>query len=88
MGLLLTLSASAQEIVDAPYVAAALTRGAIVWDLRSAEDYAKGHIPGAVNLGNAVNLLRNPNTEDFLPTPQVEKLLNGAGIDLAKEVVV
>ena len=88
MGLLLNLSARAQEIVDAPYVVSALTRGAIVWDLRSGEDYAKGHIPGAVNLGNASNLLREPNTEDFLPTPQVEKLLNGAGIDLGKEVVV
>ena len=85
---LLTLCARAQEIVDAPYVASALARGAIVWDLRSGEDYAKGHIPGSVNFGNAGNLLRNPNTEDFLPTPQVEKLLNGAGIDLAKEVIV
>ena len=88
MGLLLALSAQAQEIVDAPYVAAALSRGAIIWDLRSGADYAKGHIPGAVNFGNAGDLLRASNTEDFLSTPQVESLLNGAGIDLAKEVIV
>jgi thiosulfate/3-mercaptopyruvate sulfurtransferase len=69
-------------------MSAALKCGAIVWDVRGADDYAKGHIPGAVNIGNIVNVLRNPNTEDFLPTAQVEKLLNGAGIELSKEIIV
>ena len=78
----------ATDVVDATYVAAALKRGAIVWDVRSADDYAKGHIPGAVNIGDAVKVLRNPNSEDFLPTEAVEKLFNGAGIDLPKEIIV
>jgi thiosulfate/3-mercaptopyruvate sulfurtransferase len=78
----------AADIVDAAYVSAALKRGAIVWDARSADDYAKGHIPGAVSIGNAANVLRSPNTEDFLPTAQVETLLNSAGIALSKEVIV
>ena len=86
--LLATLNAFAADIVDASYVAAALKRGAIVWDIRSADDYAKGHIPGAVNIGYTGTLLRNPNTEDFIPIAQVEKLLNEAGIDLRKEVIV
>jgi thiosulfate/3-mercaptopyruvate sulfurtransferase len=76
------------DVVDAVHVSAALKRGAIVWDVRGADDYAKGHIPGAVNIGNVVNVLRNPNSEDFIPTAEVEKLLNGAGIDLSKEIIV
>jgi thiosulfate/3-mercaptopyruvate sulfurtransferase len=78
----------ATDMVGATEVSAALRRGAIVWDVRGADDYAKGHIPGAVNIGNPGNVLRNPNTEDFLPTAQVEKLLNDAGIDLSKEIIV
>lgn len=80
-------SVLAADVVDAPEVAAARGRGAIVWDVRSADDYATGHIPGAVNIGNAGSVLRNPNTEDFIPAAQVEQLLNGAGIDLSKEVI-
>ncbi len=86
--LLTNLCARATDVVDAAEVAAAVKRGAIVWDVRGADDYARGHIPGAVNMGNIVSVLRNPNTEDFLPTAQVEKLLNGAGIDLSKEIIV
>jgi thiosulfate/3-mercaptopyruvate sulfurtransferase len=82
-----SFGAFASDVVNAAYVAAALKRGTIVWDLRSAEDYAKGHVPGAVNLGN-VKLLRNPNTEDYIQTAEVAKLFNGAGIDLSKEVIV
>jgi thiosulfate/3-mercaptopyruvate sulfurtransferase len=85
--LMTSVGASAAEIVDAAYVSMALKHGAIVWDMRSAEDYAKGHIPGAVNIGNAANVLRNPNTEDFLDIAVVGRLMNGAGIDLTKEVI-
>lgn len=79
---------AAGAIVDSAFVAEALKRGAIVWDIRSANDYAKGHIPGAINIGAAGAVLRNANTEDFLPTAQVEKILGAAGIDPAREIVV
>ncbi len=75
-------------IVDAAFVAEALKRGAIVWDVRATGDFAKGHIPGAVNIGAAGVVLRNPNTEDFLPTAQVEKALGDGGIDPAQEIIV
>lgn len=75
-------------IVDHTYVAAAQKRGAIVWDIRPEADYRRGHIPGAISLGDAGQVLRNPNTEDFVPLPQLEKLLGAAGIDPAQEVVV
>jgi thiosulfate/3-mercaptopyruvate sulfurtransferase len=83
-----TLDALAADVVNATEVAAAAKRGAILWDVRGADDYAQGHIPGAVNLGNPIVVLRNSNTEDLIPTAEVEKLLDGAGIDLAKEIVV
>ena len=75
-------------IVDATEVDAAMQRGAILWDVRDAEAYAQGHIPGAVNIGEDAAVLRNPNTEDFLPIARVQQLLSTAGIDLSKEVVV
>jgi thiosulfate/3-mercaptopyruvate sulfurtransferase len=78
----------AGDIVDTGYVANASKTGAIIWDLRDADDYAAGHIPGAVNIGNAAKVLRNPNTEDFIATAEVQKILNAAGIDLGKEVIV
>jgi thiosulfate/3-mercaptopyruvate sulfurtransferase len=80
--------AAAGPVVDAAYVDQAIKRGAIVWDVRDATAYAKGHIPGAVNVDDAGKVLRNPNTEDFLPTPRIEKVLGDAGIDPSKENVV
>ena len=75
-------------IVDHAYVADAMRRGALVWDVRAEADYRKGHIPGAVNLGEAGQVLRNPNTEDFIAQAQLEKLLGQAGLDPAREVVI
>ena len=75
-------------IVNHPQVIEAQKRGAIIWDIRSEADYKKGHIPGAVNVGDAGQVLRNPNTEDFIPIPQLERILGQAGIDPAREVLV
>ncbi len=75
-------------IVNHPQVIEAQKRGAIIWDTRSEADYKKGHIPGAVNLGDAGQMLRNSNTEDFIPIPQIERILGQAGIDPAREVLV
>lgn len=79
---------AAGPIVDTEFVAAAAERGAILWDVRHAALYRKGHLPGAVNVGDAAQVLRNPNTEDFIPTADIERILGGAGIDPAKEIVV
>ncbi len=75
-------------IVNHPQVIEAQQRGAIVWDIRSEADFKKGHIPGAVSIGDAGQVLRSPNTEDFIATPQIERILGAAGIDPTKEVVV
>ena len=83
-----TFAQTSPLIVNHPQVIEAQKRGAIIWDIRSEADYRKGHIPGAVNVGDAGQVLRNPNTEDFIPIPQLERILGQAGIDPAREVLV
>ena len=85
---LFAIPSGAAPIIDAAAVKVAQARGAIVWDVRATPLYRKGHIPGAVSIGDAGNVLRNPVTEDFIETAQVEKILGNAGIDPAREVVV
>ena len=75
-------------IVDAAYVAEALKRSVIVWDVRPADAYAKGHIHGAVSIGDAPKVLRDDNTEDFIETARIEKILGDGGIDPAREIIV
>lgn len=76
------------QIVDIDYVRAAVARGALLWDTRDADDYAKGHLAGAVNIGDPTLTLRDKSTEDYLPTAQIEKALGAAGIDPAREIIV
>lgn len=86
--LLLTSVAQAADIVDTAYVADALSRGAIIWDVRDATSYKAGHIPGAVNVGDVSSVLRDPNREDWLPVEQMQAILGRAGIDITKKEVI
>src|SRR5438874_12169754 len=81
-------SAGSTIIVDGQYVAEAITRNAFVWDVRAADAYAKGHIAGAVSIGDAPRVLRDENTEDFIATERIEKILGGAGLDPNREIIV
>ena len=83
-----TTASSASMIVDTAFVQEALKRGVIVWDTRSADDYKKGHIPGAVNIGEIGKTLRHDSDEDYIPLAEMEKILGAAGINPAKEIVV
>ena len=85
---LVAAAQAAAPIVDAAETKAAIARGAIVWDVRATPLYRKGHIPGAVSIGDAGAVLRNPVTEDFIDTAQIEKLFGQAGLDPAREIVV
>jgi len=80
--------AAPSPIVDTAYVQEAIKRGAIIWDTRGADAYKKGHIPGAVNIGDIGKTLRDDNSEDYIAQDKIEKLLGGAGIDPSKEIVV
>lgn len=82
-------SAAQALVVDTPYVEQALKSGAIVWDARNADDYAKGHIPGAVNIGFVGELFRDPNREDPPSAAAASKIFGGAGMDVAnKDAIV
>ena len=80
--------AASPVIVDGAYVAEALKRNPIVWDVRAADAYAKGHIPGAINIGDAARVLRDENTEDFIALERIEKLLGEAGLDPSREIII
>lgn len=69
-------------------VDAARKRGAIVWDARPADEYRRGHIPGAVNIGDPTRVLRGTHREVFLPTWKIEAILGAAGIEPSREIVV
>ena len=56
--------------------------------MRDAAAYERGHIAGAVNVGDALRVLRNPTTEDFIETARIEAILGGGGIHPAREIVV
>ena len=85
---LVAAAQAAAPIIDAAETKAAIARGAIVWDVRATPLYRKGHIPGAINIGDVGVVLRNPVTEDFIDTAQIEKLFGQAGLDPAREIVV
>jgi len=80
--------AASPIIVDGSQVADAITRHAIVWDVRPADAYARGHIAGSVSIGDAAHVLRDDNTEDFIATERIEKILGAAGLDPTREIIV
>ena len=57
--------AASPIIVDSSYVAEAIARNAVIWDVRPTDAYAREHIAGAINIGDAAKVLRDENTEDF-----------------------
>src|SRR4051794_35995306 len=81
-------AAASPTIVDGDYVAAAIARNAVVWDVRPAAAYAKGHIAGAISIGDAAKVLRDENTEDFIATDRIEKIFGAAGLDPHRETIV
>jgi thiosulfate/3-mercaptopyruvate sulfurtransferase len=83
-----SMAAETSSIVDTRYMVEAMERNAIIWDTRSAAAYKQGHIPGAVNIDDIGQVLRDENTEDYIALVDIEKLLGAAGIDPAKEIVV
>jgi thiosulfate/3-mercaptopyruvate sulfurtransferase len=82
------LSAQAGLVLDTVQMEQALARGAVLWDARSAADYAKGHIPGAVNLGAVGDVFRDPHREDPPSAAVASQLFGRAGIDILKRDVV
>ena len=80
--------AGAQVILDTAQVQAALQRQVQIWDVRGDKDFAKGHLPGALTVGDAAAALRDANAEDFLAVGEIARILGAAGIDPARETIV
>jgi thiosulfate/3-mercaptopyruvate sulfurtransferase len=80
--------AASPVIVNDRDITEAIARNAVVWDVRPAEAYARGHIAGAINIGDAARALRDDNTEDFIPTDRIEKMRGAAGLDPSRETIV
>ena len=80
--------AQTQTIVDTTQVQEALKRGAQVWDVRDTRDYTRGHLPGAISIGDAAKVLRDDNSEDFIAIERIEKILGDAGLDPQRETIV
>jgi thiosulfate/3-mercaptopyruvate sulfurtransferase len=85
---ILSVAATASPLATIDDVKAALERGAVIWDVRSAQEYQRGHIPGAVNIGDPTKVLRDENTEDFIATSRIAELFGQAGIDPLRETIV
>ena len=75
-------------VVDTAFVAEAIQRGAILWDARGQEEFRKGHIPGAVNIGDPLRILRSENSEDFIPQELIEDIFGNVGLNPANEIIV
>jgi rhodanese-related sulfurtransferase len=70
------------EPVSAHATQQALERGATVLDVRSAADFATGHLPGAVSLPAAAGLTEAAHTA------RLAQALSAAGVDVSREVVL
>ncbi|MBU3590240.1 sulfurtransferase [Polynucleobacter sp. 80A-SIGWE] len=89
--LLISSLAIAQKndaIIQTAQVQEAIARGAIIWDVRDEKSYLEGHIPGAINIGDAGNTLRDANKEDYIATAKIQAIFNQAGLDINKDIVV
>ena len=89
--LLVSSLAAAQKndaIIQTAQVQEALARGAIIWDIRDEKSYLEGHIPGAINIGDAGNTLRDANKEDYIATAKIQAIFNQAGLDVNRDIVV
>lgn len=60
----------------------------LVLDVRNAEQYADGHIPGAVNLPVNKTFRQSGRTDRVAGPVYIQQLLGNAGVDRSKHVVV
>lgn len=75
-------------VVDTDFVKEAISRGALIWDVRSQNVYLRGHIPGAINIDDISDVLRDPRNEDYIAISEIERILGEAGIDASREMVL
>ena len=85
----MTLATWAQGlVVGTADVEKAMKAGALVWDARDEKDYAEGHIPGAVNIGNVADVFRDANREDPPSAAAAARIFGSGGMDILNRDVV
>lgn len=75
-------------VIGTADVEKAMRAGALVWDARDEKDYAEGHIPGAVNIGNVGDVFRDANREDPPSAAAAARIFGSAGMDILRRDVV
>jgi len=82
-------SPQAMLLVDSPWLRANMARDSLlVVDVRSAEAYAAGHIPGAINLPTQHTFNPVPPTDRMGPVRYIEHLLGSVGVGNDSNVVL
>ena len=66
----------------------AVANGAVIWDVRSGDDYRRGHADGALWLGSVDWLLAGDGGGNLIPAPVIEDALARAGIRQGVAVVI
>lgn len=75
--------------IDSAELASILSReDLLVLDVRKPEDYAAGHIPGAVNLPVNKTFRQSGRTDRVAGPAYIQELFGNAGIDRQKQLVV
>lgn len=74
-----------QDFIIYPSEFNALRDKVQIIDIRSAADYGKGHIPGAIRLD--LNATRTTTLQELRPVEDVQKILRAAGIEQKKPIV-
>src|SRR4051812_32987039 len=76
-------------VIGTADVEKALKAGALLWDARDEKDYADGHIPGAVNIGNVGDVFRDANREDPPSAAAAARIFGAAGMNiLDRDIIV
>ena len=72
---------ASEKLITPDEVEALIAQGAKVFDLRGAEDYEAGHIPGAMNINNKqFENPDNPVDGEIATAEQFEALMSSYGI--------
>jgi 3-mercaptopyruvate sulfurtransferase SseA len=75
-------------IIDRQAMAKAAADGAIVWDVRPAAEFERGHVDGALSLGEVDWLLADNSGGNLVPAAVIEDVLGKAGIHHGRSVII
>ena len=75
-------------MINCEEAALAVTGGAIVWDVRSSDEFRQAHAERAVSLGGVDWLLADDGGGNLIPADVIAEALAGTGIQPGREVVI